>query len=258
MVVFKNFVMQYINNPKLIVVTILLIIFCILVDKYYPKIRGFFGEYWVKKELKKLPNDKYIVLNDIMISDNNGTHQIDHIVLSNYGIFVIEMKNYYGFVKGNEYDNKWCQYLGRHKSYFMNPIHQNYGHIQSLSKLLNIDSNNFISIICFSNQTKLSVKITTAVLSKVNFLSKTILGYKNVINDFDLNIINETLNNSNIVDKKYRKDHVVHVRDKIKHEEELINMMICPKCNAKLVEKSGRYGKFIGCSNYPKCRYIRK
>jgi DNA topoisomerase-1 len=31
----------------------------------------------------------------------------------------------------------------------------------------------------------------------------------------------------------------------------------CPKCGAPLVYRIGRYGKFIGCSNYPKCNYIK-
>lgn len=33
----------------------------------------------------------------------------------------------------------------------------------------------------------------------------------------------------------------------------------CPECGADLVERVSRYGKpFIGCSNYPKCHYIKK
>jgi len=32
----------------------------------------------------------------------------------------------------------------------------------------------------------------------------------------------------------------------------------CPDCGAPLVEKTGRFGPFIGCSNYPKCKYIKK
>ncbi len=31
----------------------------------------------------------------------------------------------------------------------------------------------------------------------------------------------------------------------------------CPKCGSDLILKHGRYGKFIGCSNYPKCKYIK-
>jgi len=32
----------------------------------------------------------------------------------------------------------------------------------------------------------------------------------------------------------------------------------CPKCGGNLVERSGKFGKFLGCSNYPKCRYTVK
>ena len=41
---------------------------------FYKKIRGFMGEFWVKTELKKLPKDKYIVLNDFMIKSNKGEY----------------------------------------------------------------------------------------------------------------------------------------------------------------------------------------
>lgn len=31
----------------------------------------------------------------------------------------------------------------------------------------------------------------------------------------------------------------------------------CPKCNSDLVKRNGRYGEFIACSAYPKCKYIK-
>ena len=68
----------------------IIIILGILSIVFYKKIRGFMGEFWTKLELNKLPKDKYIVLNDILIKSNNGTSQIDHIVISKFGIFVIE------------------------------------------------------------------------------------------------------------------------------------------------------------------------
>lgn len=33
---------------------------------------------------------------------------------------------------------------------------------------------------------------------------------------------------------------------------------ICPKCGGKLIMRNGKYGSFIGCSNFPKCRYTQK
>ena len=106
----------------------ILLIISILSAVFYKKFRGFMGEFWVKTELNKLPKDKYLVLNNIMITSTKGSHQIDHIVISKYGIFVIEMKNYFGLITGDEYKDKWTQHLGKNKYYFNNPIHQNHGH----------------------------------------------------------------------------------------------------------------------------------
>lgn len=33
---------------------------------------------------------------------------------------------------------------------------------------------------------------------------------------------------------------------------------VCPQCGSNLVERNGRYGKFVACANYPTCRYIQK
>ncbi len=33
--------------------------------------------------------------------------------------------------------------------------------------------------------------------------------------------------------------------------------MICPECGKKLVERSGKFGRFIGCSGYPKCHFTQ-
>ena len=39
-------------------------------------------------------------------------------------------------------------------------------------------------------------------------------------------------------------------------EPEIVEGRTCPKCDSALVFKTGRYGKFIGCSGYPKCKHI--
>lgn len=247
----------YSNNPKLLFETIILIILCILLKLYYPKFRGFMGEFWVKLELGKLPKDKYFVLNDIMIKDDKGTHQIDHLVLSEFGIFVIEMKNYYGLIKGKEYDNKWCQHLGKTKNYFVNPIHQNYGHIKSLSNLLKLDDKYFISIICFSNQAKIDVKCNN-IVTQVDYLKCEILKYKELLVNNDIKELSNIIISNNIEDKALRKQHVKDILTKVNNDKKLENNMICSKCGNELVERNGKYGKFIGCSNYPKCKYIKK
>ena len=63
---------------------------------------------------------------------------------------------------------------------------------------------------------------------------------------------------NNISDKNSRNEHVQNIKTTIKETEEKIQNNICPKCGGKLVERNGKYGKFIGCSNYPNCKYTDK
>ena len=243
-------------SKKIWIIVIILGILNIILKKAYPKMRGYFGEKWIREELNKLPNE-YKVLNNIMVKDERGTHQIDHLVISKYGIFVIEMKNYYGLIKGKEFDNKWCQYLGKNKSYFINPIHQNYGHIKALSNLLRIDEKNFISIVCFSNQAKLAVNCNT-VITQLDYLKSKIVSFNDLLINEDISKLSNKVLLNNIEDRNLRKRHVRDIRTKISNENELAQNMICPRCGSKLIERNGRYGKFIGCSSYPKCKYIKR
>ena len=200
------------DNPKYFTIGLTLLILGILIDIYYPKFRGFMGEFWLKLELKKLPKNKYKLLNDIMIEDEKGTHQIDHIVLSKYGIFVIEMKNYYGLIIGNQYKEKWYQYLGKNKYTFHNPMYQNYGHIKALSNVLKLNEELFIPITCFSNQVKLKVTSNKPVV-QVGTINRNILKYTEEIITCDLNELSLNIENMNILDKNKRKEHVKNIRN---------------------------------------------
>ena len=209
---FEKIIEMIKDNPKYFTIGLTLLILGILIDIYYPKFRGFMGEFWLKLELKKLPKNKYKLLNDIMIEDEKGTHQIDHIVLSKYGIFVIEMKNYYGLIIGNQYKEKWYQYLGKNKYTFHNPMYQNYGHIKALSNVLKLNEELFIPITCFSNQAKLKVTSNKPVV-QVDTINRNILKYNEEIITCDLNELSLNIENMNILDKNKRKEHVKNIRN---------------------------------------------
>ena len=83
------------------------------------KFIGKMGEHWTKQELKKLPKEKYQVINDVYIKINNTTHQIDHIVVSPYGIFSIETKQYNGYITGKKYDKNWVRHIGKKEYYLL-------------------------------------------------------------------------------------------------------------------------------------------
>lgn len=56
---------------------------------------GELGESFVAEYLEQLP-DGYYIYNDVVLPTERGTTQIDHVVVSKYGVFVIETKNYRG------------------------------------------------------------------------------------------------------------------------------------------------------------------
>lgn len=78
----------------------------------------------------------YHLLNDVTIPFQDGTTQIDHILISTKGIFVIETKNYSGWIFGDENSKQWMQTLYYVRNRFQNPIHQNFLHVKAIQQLL--------------------------------------------------------------------------------------------------------------------------
>lgn len=80
-----------------------------ILGAFIPQIKGFIGEKVVANVLNSLPKNEYKVLNNIMLNTERGSTQIDHVVVSEFGIFVIETKNYKGIITGSEFSDKWTK-----------------------------------------------------------------------------------------------------------------------------------------------------
>jgi hypothetical protein len=133
-----------------------------------------YGEQEVADTLsRELSYKDYFIFNNLILpSENNGSTQIDHIVVSRFGIFVIESKDYKGWIFGDKDEQQWTQSLpgGKNKFQFQNPIHQNYAHIMALKTLMPFAVDNFYSIVVFSSQSE----IKTAPIENVVHLSQLI------------------------------------------------------------------------------------
>ena len=243
---------EFLKSPIMLIIPIGII--CAI---FYKKIIGKIGELDVSHELNKLPRNKYSIINNVMLYDESGkSHQIDHIVFSEFGIFVIETKNFEGLIKGNTYDKQWIQILGKTKNNFYNPVHQNYGHIKVLEKKLNIKENEFISIVCFSDKAKLNITGNGNVINTRNLVSTIINEYTATIIQEDINDLKkelETLQNKSL---NRNFNHVNNIKKSL--NEKPFDNRVCPKCGEKLVERKGKYGDFLGCSNYPRCKFTWK
>jgi len=223
---------------------------------YKAKIKGIIGEKTIAAFLTRLDPTKYMVINDLMLKTEGKTSQIDHVVISNYGIFVIETKNYKGWILGDEHGESWTQVIYKRKEKFYNPIRQNYGHVQALKQNLpEYQEINFIPIIVFSINAELKVKTATKVIYSVNLL-KTIREHTvETLTDQQKEAIYSKLVRLNIGGKEVRTQHVEGIHKKKAEVAKQIGINRCPKCDGELTLRKGKNGDFKGCSNYPKCRF---
>jgi restriction system protein len=106
-----------------------------------PRFRGDIAENRTRRILNAgLEKKRYTVLNNVVLPAGGGTILIDHLVVSRFGIFVIESHYARGWVSGGEFQDRWKQaHWGRSKR-FENPVHQNAVQAQTLGGLLNLPS----------------------------------------------------------------------------------------------------------------------
>lgn len=128
------------------------------------------GEYVIYKKLSEIELSGAKFLFNLYLPRKNGkTSEIDVLIIHSKGLFVIESKNYSGWIFGNEKQRQWTQtlpisYRRSHKEYFYNPILQNQAHIRALRPLIN-DNIPIYSIIAFSdNCTLKKVTVNSEVL----------------------------------------------------------------------------------------------
>ena len=221
---------------------------------------GAVEEKRVRARLQRLGSE-YHTFNDVLIHNSYGTTQMDHIVVSPYGVFVIETKNYQGWIMGGENSEKWTQNIWGHKYELNNPIRQNYGHIEALKQCLpRYHEAQYISIIVFSPQAELKVIVREA--SNViyhNKLLACISSYKErILSDDQVMEYCAALTALQGNGASSEKEHIASVRQKEYRSRSMVRSGICPRCGGTLVERSGKYGKFYGCSNYPNCKFTLK
>jgi hypothetical protein len=104
-----------------------------------PRFRGDIAETRVRRLLAAgLEKSRYTILNDVIIPSSGGTVHIDHLVVSRFGVFVIESQYARGWVSGAEFQDRWKQYHLSRFTRFDNPMHRNALQLQALENLLKI------------------------------------------------------------------------------------------------------------------------
>ena len=113
-------------------------------------LKGWLGEQGTNL-LQHLALDSkvYHVFYDLLVGDEPKRTQIDHVIVSKFGLFAVETKNYRGWIYGKESDDKWTQRFPGSSNTFQNPLRQNDLHVRSLAAFCGVDPSKIYSVIVF-------------------------------------------------------------------------------------------------------------
>lgn len=134
-----------------------------------PKVKGRIGETTVKQVVQhKLDSKLYRHFHDLYLPrpDGRGSTQIDHVVVSPFGIFVIETKNYKGWIFGSADQRQWTQQIYRNKTRFQNPLHQNHLHVRALMAFLNLPESHFRPVVVFIGDAEFKTEMPSNVINR--------------------------------------------------------------------------------------------
>nr|WP_294678906.1 nuclease-related domain-containing protein [uncultured Blautia sp.] len=122
--------------------------------------QGARGEYRTSQILETATFENKLLFNCYIPNRSGDKTELDIIMISTKGIYVIENKNYSGWIFGDEQSKNWCETLKGKKFFFYNPVKQNKSHIKNLEKILNIGQDKYISLITFNGNANLK-KVNT-------------------------------------------------------------------------------------------------
>lgn len=203
-----------------------------------------------------LDSETYHCFWNVIVPTQRGSSQIDHVIVSRFGIFVIEVKNRSGSIYGNEREAKWTQVLGRVKHSIENPLRQNFGHMKALEEFLRIEPAKMHSVVSFVGDCTFKTPMPENVLcgGHVTYVKgKTAVLMSEAEVAGVARAIQQLRDGARLLDG-WR--HAESVRARYASSD------TCPKCGSPLKRRVARRGAtegtaFLGCSRYPRCRYTR-
>jgi len=220
-------------------------------------LKGWFGEKKTALAIWWGLDEKvYSRYHNIIIPSRNGTAQIDHLLLSQFGLFIVETKNMKGWIFGSEDQAKWTQVLYRQKHSFQNPLRQTFRQKKVLAEFLSLDERLIHTVVFFVGDCQFKTELPPNVMS--SRLASYVKSFRSqVLTPKGLEGIRQRL--SDLADNApvSKKEHLASLHER--HSSDVV----CPKCGSDLVERTAKSGpnagsRFLGCSSYPKCRFTKK
>ncbi len=176
--------------------------------------KGKLGESFVNNFAKAMLDKKtYYLLQNVTLKDGGGTTQIDHIIVSKYGVFVIETKTMKGWIFGEEQHKTWTQVLFKDKYTFQNPLRQNYKHVKAVQDLLKINDDQIHSVVAFMGESTFKTAMPDNVTQGLDYIDYIKSKKKPVLTGEEVEIIKIKLESYRLENSRQTdKAHIEHVK----------------------------------------------
>ena len=143
---------------------------------------GDIGEKMVAEALDTIA-DEYggYLYNNVCFKNKDGfSSEIDHLLLTQGGLFVVETKNIVGHIRGKPADKKWSSVAGEDIITFNNPLLQNQTHIKQLRLLLGQFSPRMMSLIVFPNKNSKIKRVRSSLVYDLQSMNDVICRLSNI------------------------------------------------------------------------------
>jgi restriction system protein len=174
-----------------------------------PWFKGFAGEMLVHISAKiHLNRDKYHVLRNVTLPPPMERPRLIHVIVSEYGVFVIETKNMKGWIFGGARQKTWTQKIFKYTNKFQNPLHQNYKHVETLKSILELNDQQIFSVVVFVGSSTFKTEMPDNVI-KVPGLIKYIKSKdQHVLFDSDVQMILSKIEAERLVPSRKTTKHI--------------------------------------------------
>lgn len=226
-----------------------------------------------------LDKNEYHLIKNVTLPAEDGTTQIDHVIVSKFGVFVVETKNMKGWIFGGPNQSMWTQKIFKHTSKFQNPLYQNYKHVKTLESLLGLSDQQIHSLIVFVGESTFKTAMPANVTHGIGYISFIKSKTKPVLSIENVREIVSTIEAGRLTPSfKTNREHIRHVKTIIsdkqnntknmsavpKHKianSKIMDVYSCKVCGSDMKMREKKSGEDAGkkywvCIKFPECRYV--
>lgn len=225
-----------------------------------PIVKGYFGELAVRLIARlRLDRSLYHRVDNVTLPTQDGTTQIDHLIVSRFGVFVLETKNMKGWIFGSEHQPQWTQKIFKQSFKFQNPLRQNYKHVKALETTLGLPAAYVHSVVVFVGECVFETEMPANVTRGAGYVSYIRSFEALVFTDQQVKDLLSQLESVRF--SPTLATHRAHVQS-LKSRTDPDAQRICPKCGSSMARRTRRSGgvdaqQFWGCSTFPRCRFTQ-